>query len=425
MQDSDVSKRAVVIGINEYRDTRLATLQGAENDAAEIRYQLMTFGGFDIPDSAFLTGKQATSSAIREAISDLLYGTDEQTISLCYFSGHGFADAFGEGYLASYDIECARPWVNGIRMTDVRQRLLKAKNKKACILLLDCCYSGIVAEGDKAAEESADIGEHLDGPKETSTGAGRIIFASSGKDQKSREKLDCVHQVQGGNPHCHGLFTYNLIEGLDGGATHDAERGAVNLAALVTYVQAKMDRNTGPRLYAGSLQNAEEISILRSSRVSSQKGRLEQVRDGLPTADGPLELWDLCQTLAVVLDMAPGHPEASELRAALEAKIVPLRVRLVQFLDDNTGELVFLKGMPGGLRDRKQLARSLSFMSLAGPDYKKRLSDLDYLYQADRGEMTLKDYCETLKSRSSLQNAPPPAIRPPLVQGVPPRVDTP
>ena len=175
-----MSRRAVVVGINKYRDTNLKDLSGAENDAEEVRRQLVDFGDFDIANDGFLTGSQATCLAIRKAVSDLLYGTDKQDVSLFYFSGHGFADPFGDGYIAAYDVECARPWVQGLRMKDLKELLLKSKSPTAGVLVLDCCYSGIAAVGDKGESDAADLSQQFK-DAEDYPGAGKIIITSSEK----------------------------------------------------------------------------------------------------------------------------------------------------------------------------------------------------------------------------------------------------
>src|SRR6266850_1322651 len=85
-------KRAVVIGINEYADQKL-NLLGAVNDAEEIRKLLRESDEFTIDTKHFLTNKNATSDNIRQAISDLLWKSEEKCdTALLYFAGHGRRD---------------------------------------------------------------------------------------------------------------------------------------------------------------------------------------------------------------------------------------------------------------------------------------------------------------------------------------------
>src|SRR5258707_233441 len=140
-------KRAVVIGVNEYKDDRVIPLSGAVNDAEEVRDRLRDLGKFEVADNHFLVNRNATCTAIRKAMSDLLWKMDSSPLSLFYFSGHGFHDEYGNGYIAPYDVDSREPLVSGIRMQEIKEVLLAAKNKDVALVILDCCYSGVATEG--------------------------------------------------------------------------------------------------------------------------------------------------------------------------------------------------------------------------------------------------------------------------------------
>ena len=69
-------RRAVVIGVNEYKDSEIPKLTGAVNDAIELCEKLKASGDFEIADEHFLVNEKATCTAIRKAISDLLWICD-------------------------------------------------------------------------------------------------------------------------------------------------------------------------------------------------------------------------------------------------------------------------------------------------------------------------------------------------------------
>ena len=201
-------KRAVVIGVDEYRDDRIKDLKGSRNDAKELADLLATHGDFDVEE--LLLGAQATSEAIRTAVSDLLWRADEAKIALVYFSGHAYDDTYGNGFLAPHDMDYERPWVHGIRMQELDALMAKAVNKEVVLLLLDACKSGIAASGQKAGPEN--VREFKDAfvsvEAEPPAGAkGRFVFASSGPDEKSHETCG-EHQFLGGGSHDHGAFTF-------------------------------------------------------------------------------------------------------------------------------------------------------------------------------------------------------------------------
>jgi len=80
-------------------------LTGAVNDANRYLWKIKRLRKFDITRNHFLTNESATYMAIRQAISDLLFQTDSSDIALFYFSGHGFRDGRGNGYIAPYDMK--------------------------------------------------------------------------------------------------------------------------------------------------------------------------------------------------------------------------------------------------------------------------------------------------------------------------------
>src|ERR1700738_2903204 len=239
-------RRAAIIGVNKYRDQGIPELKGAENDAAELRQRLTNKDSglfFEIAEGHFLRGEAATCDAVRQTISDLLWKTDSSDLSLFYFTGHGFHDEYGNGYIAPWDMRAKEPLVRGIRMQELTELLVSAKKKKAVVLILDCCYSGIASAGKSGSiMEKPRVGEWFSQLNQAQAGEGRIVFASGGKNEKSHELLDCSHILnpEGQGPHAHGAFTFHLLEGLDGKAA-TGQDAAVNLDGLMKYVEDKME----------------------------------------------------------------------------------------------------------------------------------------------------------------------------------------
>ena len=130
-------KRAVIVGVNEYEDPSIPVLKGAENDAREVKEILTQQGEFEVAPDHFLIGRNATYQNVRRALSDLLWKTDPSPVSLFYFSGHGFQDSYGAGYIAPWDMEKQRPFVKGIEMQGVRRLALQSQHKDAVVLVLD------------------------------------------------------------------------------------------------------------------------------------------------------------------------------------------------------------------------------------------------------------------------------------------------
>lgn len=266
------AKRAVVVGVDEYRDDRIRPLQGARNDAREMHALLKEDPDFKLDPP--LLGKDATGDAIRTAMSELLWRTDPFDLALFYFSGHAFDDTYGNGFLAPFDMDYERPLVHGIRMQELNDLMRKAVNKSVVLVILDACKSGIAATGDKGpppADVSIEHAFDLDGVDDVQA-KGRVVLASSGPDEKSIELADCRHQFLGGDAHPHGAFTYHVLEALSGAAAGDD--ADVTLSALHKYVENELRGGQTVTFFGSGLQHAHSIHLLKATSFATISERI-------------------------------------------------------------------------------------------------------------------------------------------------------
>lgn len=194
-------KKALIIGINDYPQ---APLTGCENDAYAIKSILDTNGdgspNFDIE----LQFNVSTKSELKTLIIDLFKGDSD--IALLYFSGHGYIDDLGGGFLVTPD---AQHNDLGVGMDEILNyaNASKCKNK---VIILDCCHSG--AFGSPSSNNNkADIGD------------GITILTASKNDEVSLENI-------GG----HGVFTALLLEALKGGAAD--LRGHITPGSIYSFI---------------------------------------------------------------------------------------------------------------------------------------------------------------------------------------------
>jgi len=334
------AKRAIVIGIDEYRDQRIPALQGARNDAREMHELLAQDADFEL--DAPLLGKDATGSAIRAAMSDLLWRTDALDLALFYFSGHAFDDPYRNGFLAPFDMDYERPLVHGLRMQELNDLMRKAVNKAVVLVILDACKSGIAASGDRGPPAEASI-EHafdLDGDgeeDENGDARGRVVLASSGPDEKSIELTDCRHQFLGGDAHPHGAFTYHVLEGLSGAAA--SESADVTLSGLHAYVENEMRGGSQHVTFFGSgLQNASHIHLLRatnfatiSEHITAAEGSLAKHNE---THDGNA-LYAAAYALVQVRQKTAGNARALALKKEIDNRLRADKHRAIWYVARN------------------------------------------------------------------------------------------
>jgi hypothetical protein len=351
-------RAAVVVGINKYNDPRVRPeLKGAENDAREVFARLQRFGDFEVDKTKhLLLGEKAKCENIRRAISDLFWKKDPGDIAFFYFSGHGFLDDYGNGYIAPWDHEYDDPFVCGIRMQELRQYFLSNNNKTEALLILDCCHSGVTAETQKGA--TADLSgrfyDSLTSNQPLIMGKGKFILASSGADEKSREinachgikildkKLDEL-EFDDLDKHDHGVMTYYLLEGMNGGA---ADGDEVRIGKLYDYVKGRVSAYQGEgnkdfKVYDCVCSTYEEgpasqTMLVRAPSKGEVDSLIRQAEDILndpwpvpqrnttdrpPTVVHPASLFGAIEAVDKAVGLSPENPQVKKLVEEIETRL--------------------------------------------------------------------------------------------------------
>jgi len=342
----EMPRRAVVVGINEYADKEnIPKLEGAERDASEIRDALLgDRGGFAIPERHFLLGEKATCTAIRQAISDLFWASEECYLSLFYFSGHGIVDSYGNLYLATHDVRKNEPFIAGINQDELQRVFFNAKNSRCGLLVLDCCYSGIATKGTKGVSEAdtkAAVGKFLktvdEGVNEESiTGRGKMILASCGMAEESREI--CSEHKNTHEIHPHGAFTFHLLEALAGQAKN--EKNMITLARLKDYVDTHLLEKgiQTPESCAVRLTGEGNVRIAVASEefYNQYKKCIDQIEDLYKKSekDPTLLLGGIEDLNDILIDM-PTDGAATKLKKRFNAKLDDLKDQANSWLVKN------------------------------------------------------------------------------------------
>lgn len=214
---TDVGRvRALIVGIDEYQNQNIRRLRLAVKDARAMRDRVLSrMPGSRLQSiAALLENGEATKSRILAALESLSQAHANDTV-LVYFSGHGLQSG-NQGFLVPYDTD---PWdIEGSALA-VSAMLGKVTRIPAerVFVILDTCYSGTAAGANwaggartftfgpttrSAIPLSKDIYETVKARR------GHFVLAASEADQEALE----FHELG------HGLFTYFLLQGLDGAA---------------------------------------------------------------------------------------------------------------------------------------------------------------------------------------------------------------
>ena len=328
----DEKRKAVVVGIGKYQNTAL-NLKGAAADAKEMRDRLVEDGGFECVS---LIDEEAKCVAIRKALSELLWKADLCDMALFYFSGHGFPDPYGNGYLASHDIDSDDPFVSGISMREFRDLVADSKHKQV-VAMLDCCYSGIVTGAAKGGAGNEPRLDDSLGLSQEEQGRGKCILASSGKDEKSHEQ-EFTHEL--GSPageHAHGIFTYHLLEALDGRQPVRMGEGfTVSIQALSEYVGKQM--HTTPKSWCAELGG--EIVITRAGRRRRIAETMSKVRKDVEGAKkNPSMLFRAMTRFCPLARLAGELGEVHELRKEIDAILAEYRPAATSWVQKYTMDI--------------------------------------------------------------------------------------
>ena len=194
-------------------------------------------------------------------------------------------------------------------------------------------------------------------------GRGRYVFASSGADEKSRERAGCLHQLGSvADAYAHGAFTYLLLEGMNGGAVREDQN--VYLENLRNYVADHLGVRAGeqtPTFYGAGMQHASKIYIVRASQHAEIAGQIDDASAKLDDTD-PVKLFLAIESLIGLLAMAENHSGVQELMAKADTRLADERVRATGVLLKT--RFVLLKACPHCSEQILKLVPSLTFESL-------------------------------------------------------------
>ncbi len=238
-----VSQRwALVIGLSQYKDSRIPTLRYADKDAKLFYDWLIASDGgrYSPLNVKLLLNETATLQNIREALYVWLKQPIEEDEIVIYFSGHGSpesVDVSDNLFLLPYDTDFDKISSTGFPMWDVKtaiQRFIKAKRM---IIIADACHAGGVGsgfvEGRRALKQKPAFGNAFQNI--ANIGHGIAVLTASDNRQLSQEG-----RKWGGG---HGVFTWFLLKGLEGEADYSQD-GVVTLGELIPFVSEHVRRNT-------------------------------------------------------------------------------------------------------------------------------------------------------------------------------------
>jgi uncharacterized caspase-like protein len=328
-----------VVGISEYQDPNVPKLKFTGADAQSFYERLVApeQSGFAPANVRLLINEQATRRNIEKAISGWLFqsATADSTV-VVFFAGHGGQESDKTGaekdgvskYLLPWDADPDDLFSSGLSNSRFHE-LLNTIKAQRLVVFMDACFAGGVTEGAR------DIGLVESPYKRLAEGRGRIVIASAQPNQRSWED-----QTLG-----HGIFTYHLLEAMEGKADTDGD-GCASVMDIFRYLQntvpataRRMCQSIQEPLLFGdqisqdvvltvsrqrmmaAVREREEADRLRSQQIKEKKAALFRLYD-----DGRIPLQTFQDAMPLIVK-PPAEMSAEETRLArllnplLEGKI--------------------------------------------------------------------------------------------------------
>ena len=192
---------ALLVGVSDYGEG-LEPLPGSLLDVEAMAAVLQDSerGAFEVQSST-----NCDRGVLEEKVGQLFGGKNPDDVLLLYFSGHG--DLGSGGMLHQQLHLCTRnthkqqgrlvEW-SAVSAGFLKRQMDLSKSQKI-VVILDCCYSGAIADLLKKGEGDIDLGELK--------AKGRVILASSSAAKVALQAIDGL-----------SLYTRYLIEGMEGAA---------------------------------------------------------------------------------------------------------------------------------------------------------------------------------------------------------------
>jgi uncharacterized caspase-like protein len=281
---------AVIVGISKYSDPNITFLKYSHRDAEAYRSFLESPKGGGIPSEniVLLTNERATRSVILKALREMFNKASDEDVVIFFFSGHGVPDSKinTDLYFTTYDTDDENYTGTALLKDDVARQFVASKAKLK-LFLADACHSGgsgiYLGTRDDHADLINKLQVNIASIKEPSWAA---ITASSSSEKSFED------EKWGGG---HGVFTYSLIQGLEGEADKTSKQnpkskgnndGIVSVRELFDYLSNVIPSQTNDKQHPDKQGKNEDIFPLSAVTVDKYAQAIRKYKKENPvTAD--------------------------------------------------------------------------------------------------------------------------------------------
>lgn len=296
-----MAKVALLIGVSEY-EPGLNSLPGAVKDVEAMQRVLVNpeMGGFAMADITVL--KNSQRQEIEDAIYHLFSNRQKDDLLLFYFSGHGIKDDRGKLYLSTR----ATKTQNGKLVTpsavaaSVLHDNINDSRSQRQVVILDCCFSGAIAQGMTVKDAGIiNVQEQLGGK-------GRAILTSSTSTQYSFDQEGSELSI----------YTRYLVEGIETGAADKDTDGWISIDELHEYASTKVQEAAPamtPKFYP--VEEGHKILLAKSPKDDPKLKYRKEVESRINRGKFTIPARRMLNSLRLQLKLT------SEIADAIEAEV--------------------------------------------------------------------------------------------------------
>jgi len=222
---------ALMIGINEYKNPK-NNLNYARDDAQSVKTKLseVANGIFNKIYIESLLDEKATKENIITALNDIVAKSNPNDVFVLYYAGHGVMNTDNndaEYYLVPHDVIHLHDSEDNLQKlafsaSELKMYLSKIKAQKQ-LILLDACHSGgalkTLSSNRGAPEEKAIF--------QLARSSGIVLISASETEQFATEFKSLGH----------GVFTYTLLEALEGKADGSEGDKKITVNEIKVYME--------------------------------------------------------------------------------------------------------------------------------------------------------------------------------------------
>jgi penicillin-binding protein 1B len=249
---------ALLIGNNNYSDTRLSKLRktDADVDALDVLLRDPAIGFFD----KVMVHKDVTCEAARRLIGTLCATARKDDFLLFFFAGHGIPSPDRQNlYLAMSDTDLdLPPSATAIEARHITE-ILDASHASRQLIVLDCCFAGLAQRGSRAT-----LGTGVNAVAAfRGKDRGRVLLTATDSTEAAFEGDDVVT-----GDSVNSVFTRFLIKGL---ATGEADRGCdgiIDPNELYKYLYENVTANSNQTPGISIREGYGELVVAKSKKNS-------------------------------------------------------------------------------------------------------------------------------------------------------------